>query len=80
MVIYANQGLRASTRAVMEVFREILKADGTTSSENRMVPLSTIFELQGTGELLAHDALYVRGPESPAYDPSHGDGSAAAAK
>ncbi|MCC8251540.1 isocitrate lyase/phosphoenolpyruvate mutase family protein [Saccharothrix luteola] len=60
LVIYANHGLRAGTQAVMEVFQEILRTDGTTSSEDRIAPLDTILELQGTSELLAHDAKYVR--------------------
>lgn len=60
MVIYANHGLRAGTQAVSQVFQDILRLDGTSGIEDRIAPLSTIFELQGTQELLAHDAAYVR--------------------
>lgn len=68
MVIYANHGLRAGTQAVMEVFQEILRTDGTTSSEDRIAPVSTILELQGTQDLLAHDAMYVLGTEQHTHD------------
>jgi phosphoenolpyruvate phosphomutase len=64
MVIYANHGLRAGTKAVMDVFTEILRTDSTTSSEPNIAPLSTIFELQRTEELLAHDSRYVPGAEA----------------
>ncbi|WP_433272794.1 isocitrate lyase/phosphoenolpyruvate mutase family protein [Actinosynnema sp. CS-041913] len=68
MVIYANHGLRAGTQAVMEVFEEILRTDGTTSSEDRIAPLNTILELQGTFTMLAHDARYGYGGDSPDSD------------
>ena len=78
VVIYANHGLRAGTQAVMEVFQEILRSDGTTSSEDRITPLNTILELQGTDDLLAHDAMYVRGADSPAHDTNSDSGHSVA--
>lgn len=65
MVIYANHGLRAATQAVMDVFSEIIKNDGTTPSESKLASVKTILELQGTEELLAHDQTYVRDGEQP---------------
>lgn len=60
MVIYANHGLRASVLAISEVFGEIRRSDGTAKVEDRIAPLSTIFDLQGMPHLKAHDAQYVR--------------------
>lgn len=46
MVIYANQGMRASIRATKEVLQKILD-DGTTQNvENYVAPLQEIFGLQ----------------------------------
>ncbi|MET7419965.1 hypothetical protein [Dactylosporangium sp. NPDC005555] len=47
------------------MFQDILRLDGTTGIEDRIAPLSIIFELQGTRELLARDAACVRA-ERPA--------------
>jgi phosphoenolpyruvate phosphomutase len=63
MVIYANHGLRAGVRAVSETFQEILRTDGTAAVEERIAPLSTIFDLQGVDRLQRHDERYVRTSE-----------------
>jgi len=47
MVIYANQGLRASIKAMDEVFAEIMREGKLDTIEDRITPLSTVFELQG---------------------------------
>lgn len=60
MVIYANHGLRASVQAMMDTFRSIRESDGTAGIEDSIASLSTIFELQGVPQMLAHDLTYVR--------------------
>lgn len=47
MVIYANHGLRASVKAMLDVYHEILKQGSTVGVEERIAPLSLIFDLQG---------------------------------
>jgi phosphoenolpyruvate phosphomutase len=74
MVIYANHGIRAGTQAMIDVFGEILRTDGTTSSEDHIAPLDAILELQGTYDLLAHDARYVRGADQPVHDTASDNG------
>lgn len=64
MVIYANHGLRASVRAMMETFQAIRESGGTSVVEERIASLDTIFELQGVPQMLAHDAKFVRGTGS----------------
>ncbi|GGK86686.1 phosphoenolpyruvate mutase [Mangrovihabitans endophyticus] len=51
MVIYANQGLRASIAAVSETFAAILRDGRTTEIEPSIAPLSTVFDLQGVARL-----------------------------
>lgn len=47
IAIYANQGMRASVRAMNEVFAQVQK-DGTTAGiENKIVPMEELFSLQG---------------------------------
>jgi phosphoenolpyruvate phosphomutase len=47
MVIYANQGLRASITAMTNSFAEILNSGSTSSIEDKIAPLSMVLELQG---------------------------------
>lgn len=47
MVIYANHGLRASVKAMLDVYHKILEQGSTVGVEEYIVPLSLIFELQG---------------------------------
>jgi phosphonopyruvate hydrolase len=46
MVIYANQPLRAAVRAQESLLREIRRAGGIHTIEDRLVPLGRIFDLQ----------------------------------
>ena len=47
IVIYANQGMRASVRAMHEVFEQIQKDGSTQNIENRISPMDELFRLQG---------------------------------
>ncbi|MFE2164457.1 isocitrate lyase/phosphoenolpyruvate mutase family protein [Streptomyces sp. NPDC059447] len=60
MVIYANQGLRAGINAVTETFETILRDGRSTGVEDRIAPLSTVFDLQGMTQLLADEARFMK--------------------
>jgi phosphoenolpyruvate phosphomutase len=64
MVIYANHGLRAGISAVSEVFDAILRDGRTTGVEERIAPLSTVFDLQGMARLSEDEKRFVRGQGS----------------
>lgn len=51
MVIYANQGLRASIRAVDRVMRAIDVSGTTAMVEDQIAPLQEVFELQGLSRM-----------------------------
>ncbi|APU40698.1 isocitrate lyase/phosphoenolpyruvate mutase family protein [Streptomyces sp. TN58] len=59
MVIYANHGLRAGIAAVTETFASILRDDRTTGIEDRIAPLSTVFDLQGMPLQKRHEAEFI---------------------
>jgi phosphoenolpyruvate phosphomutase len=46
LVIYANQPLRAAVRAQESLLREIRRAGGIHTIDDRLVPLGRIFDLQ----------------------------------
>ena len=47
IAIYANQGMRAALRAMELVYDHILRTGTTAGIEDRLMPMKTIFELQG---------------------------------
>jgi phosphoenolpyruvate phosphomutase len=51
MVIYANQGLRASIRALQGVFEEIDRSGTTAGVEARIAPMKEVFDLQGMSQM-----------------------------
>jgi phosphoenolpyruvate phosphomutase len=51
MVIYANQALRASVKAIDEVLRGIRQNGSAAALESEMVPVTDIFDLIGRSEL-----------------------------
>ena len=60
MVIYANQGIRASIKAIDEVFGQILR-DGTASTiENKIVSVEEVFDLQGVSKMKENETIYMR--------------------
>jgi len=65
MVIYANQGLRASIKAMDEVFAEIMREGKLDTIEDRITPLSTVFELQGMTRMREEEKIYLRTDEEP---------------
>ena len=65
MVIYANQGLRASIKAVNETLAEINRAGRLDVVNDRIVPMSTVFELQGMPIMKEREKIYLRSGEEP---------------
>ena len=63
MVIYANQGIRASIRAMEETFREIKKEESAASVNSKIAALSDVFELQGMPQLKESERLYLKKAE-----------------
>lgn len=47
IVIYANQGLRSALRAMELVYDQILRSGSTAGIEDRLMPMKSVFELQG---------------------------------
>ena len=60
MVIYANHGLRASVAAIERVYADILSTGSTAAVEDRIAPLSQIFQLQGMPQMKVAEAAYLR--------------------
>jgi phosphoenolpyruvate phosphomutase len=60
MVIYANHGLRARVKATHDVLEVIEREKTTSSIEDRIAPLSEIFELQGMPILKEQELRYLR--------------------
>ncbi|MFI5268675.1 MAG: isocitrate lyase/phosphoenolpyruvate mutase family protein, partial [Chloroflexota bacterium] len=75
MVIYANHGLRAGISATLDVYQRILRDGSTAAVEDRIAPLSLVFELQGMPEMKQSEKTYLRGPMPPtrAIIPAAGD-------
>jgi len=62
MVIYANQGLRASIAAISDTFAAILRDGRTTGIETRIAPLSTVFDLQGLARFQQEESRFLHRP------------------
>lgn len=58
VVIYANQGMRASVRAMEEVFEQIEKEGTTRNVETRIASMDELFKLQGMPTYQEHEQLY----------------------
>ena len=59
MVIWANQMIRASVRAMQQVSREIYQQETLISVEDRIASVNDIFRLQGAEELLHAQERYL---------------------
>jgi len=65
MVIYANQGLRAAIKATNEVLAEINKAGRIDTVNDKLAPMSEVFELQGITQMKDSEKIYLRSDEEP---------------
>jgi phosphoenolpyruvate phosphomutase len=64
-VIYANHGLRASARALEQLWRQVLDDGCTAAVESTIAPLSTVFRLQGMPALEAAESAFLRSGPTP---------------
>lgn len=60
ILVYANQPLRAAVKAQQELLGEIRLAGGIHTINDRMVPVSRIFELQGVPQMKDREGKYLR--------------------
>jgi phosphoenolpyruvate phosphomutase len=59
VLIYANHPLRASVRAIEETLREIKEAGGLHTVDERLAPVTRVFELQGVPEMKQNEKKYL---------------------
>lgn len=59
LVIYANQPLRAAVKAQEELLAEMKRAGGIHTIDDRMVPVSRIFDLQGVTRMKENESKYL---------------------
>lgn len=59
LVIYANQPLRAAVKAQEELLAEMKRAGGIHTIDDRMVPVSRIFDLQGVTRMKENEKKYL---------------------
>lgn len=65
MVVYANHGMRAAIKAVSEVLSEIRKEGRLDVVEHRIVPMSTVFDLQGMTLMKESEKEFLKSDEEP---------------
>jgi len=65
MVIYANHGLRASIKAINEMLAEIKGKGRLDTINDKIVPMSEVFELQGMVRMKENERIYLRSGEEP---------------
>jgi phosphoenolpyruvate phosphomutase len=61
MVIYANHGLRSAIAAMQQTFAQILAAGSTAPVEDRIAPMSLVFDLQGFPQLKRDEESFLSG-------------------
>lgn len=64
-VIYANQGIRASARAIADVWKTIIRDGSSLNIESSIAPLAALFELQGMPEHTAAEREFDRTGPAP---------------
>lgn len=73
MVIYANHGLRASMRAMDEVFRSIDKTGSTAAVEDKITPMKEVFQIQGMVDMKEDEKRFEKREVIQAVIPAAGD-------
>jgi phosphoenolpyruvate phosphomutase len=73
MVIYANQGLRASVRAVQETLRAIERAGSAAPVEDRIASMREIFRIQGMSDMKRNEERFSVKESIHAVIPAAGD-------
>lgn len=77
-VIWANQGIRAAAQAIGDTWAQILRDGHAADAERSIVPMKTLFELQGMSAHTAAEKHYDRAGVVPTravilHAGSHGD-------
>jgi len=60
MVIYANHGIRASIKAMNNVFSEIARSEDLTTISDSIVSMDDVFNLQGMRQLKELERLFLK--------------------
>jgi len=63
MVIYANHGLRAEIKAINEVLSQIREEGRLDRINDKIVPMSEVFELQGMTQMKETEKIFLRSGE-----------------
>lgn len=63
LVIYANQGIRSSIKAMDETLAKIKQDAGIHSIENKLVSMKYVFELQGLIRMKEEEKIYLKTEE-----------------
>ncbi|MBI3492923.1 MAG: isocitrate lyase/phosphoenolpyruvate mutase family protein [Acidobacteria bacterium] len=59
MVIFANQGMRASIRAAQETLKALREAGNAAAVDERIVPLTEVYRLVNLGQMKADEREYL---------------------
>src|SRR3989344_320392 len=73
MVIYANQGLRASIRAMDQVFQSIQETDSSSAIESKIAPMKEVFEIQGMFKMREDEKRFDKKEAIQAIIPAAGE-------
>lgn len=73
MVIYANQALRASIRAMDDTLRAIAETKSTAAVESKIASMKEVFELQGMADIQAVEDKFSKKEIIQAVIPAAGD-------
>lgn len=65
VIIYANQGLRSAVTAMQRDLKEIIETGSSAGLEKRIVPMATLFELQGMYEMKRNEEKFLRPARPP---------------
>jgi phosphoenolpyruvate phosphomutase len=65
VVIYANHGMRASIKAMDEVLAEIARNGGIHSINEKIAPMSYLFDLQGMNRMKEQEKIYLKTEKEP---------------
>lgn len=65
MVIYANHGIRAAIKAMDVTFAKIKKDKGIYGIEDRIVPLQSVFDIQGMTQMREQEKVYLKTEREP---------------
>lgn len=65
MIIYANQGIRSSIKAMDGIFAKIKKDKGIYDIEDKIASLQSVFDIQGMPQMREQEEAYLRLEKEP---------------